>query len=135
MSLIQTFIGGAIATVVLNASLSLVLPEAIGIRINKISYDNGVVTQDRTVRSDTDFFAQWAATVVDAETGDVVPGCSGNGAAPYKPGDKVSKFLLGDWVGSQHCSADSLTPGRAYELRAVWSWGADSVSATAEFVR
>lgn len=135
MSFTQTVIGGGILAVALNAALSLVLPDPTGIVVHGLTYKNGLVTQDRTVlTNEAAFYAQWAAMVVDAQTGDVVPGCMGSGAAPYPSGRKAVTFSLANWTGNPHCTIDSLEPGRAYDLQAVWSWGDDSVSAKQEFI-
>lgn len=135
MSMANTMIGAAIVGVAMNAIVGAVLPAPTGIQVHGLTYQAGYVTQDRTVLVDGEaFYAQWAASVVDAETGDTVPECAGNGAAPYPPGRKAARFSLADWTGNEDCTVSVLEPGRRYVLRAVWSWGEKSVSASQEFV-
>lgn len=134
MSMTNTLIGLAIAGTAMNVIFGTVFPEPTGIKVHELQYSGGFVTQDRTVlTSGKAFYAQWAAMVVDAETGDAVPACSGNGAAPYTPGRKSVKMSLSDWTGNDDCTADMLETGRLYKLQAVWSWGDESVSASQEF--
>jgi hypothetical protein len=136
MSFTQTLIGMGAVGLVAQSLLSAVLPDATGIFVHSLSYDNGMVTQDRTVvTGQPSFYAQWAVNVVDAETGQMVPECAGNGAAPYREGRKSLTFTLSDWTGNDNCTPDVLIDGRKYELQAVWSWGDKNVSASQGFVK
>lgn len=136
MSFTQTLIGMGAVGLVAQTLLSAVLPDPTGLVVHGLTYADGYVTQDRTVlTTEPAFYAQWAASVVDVETGDTVPQCTGQGAAPYPPGRKAVTFSLSDWTGNPLCNPLGLVEGKTYALRAVWSWGENSVSASQEFVR
>jgi len=135
MSVGQLFIGAGIVGVALNVALNAVLPSAEGVIIHSLTYDAGYVLQDRTVMAESDFYANWAASVVDLETGAIVYPCEGSGAFGYQPGRKVAKLTLAEWVGNDACTEDVLVSGHEYELRAVWNWGGDTVAASGGFTR
>lgn len=123
MSLVQTGIGIAGAVLALNFAVSAILPEPVRIQVQALAYDNGVITQERTVRTENQaFYAQWAATVENADTGESVRWCEGSGANAYAAGHKVVTFTLPDWTGRKECTPESLPPGR-YVLSATWHWG------------
>ena len=123
MSVSQAMAGFAVAVAVGHIAVQAVLPAPAPIIIHGITYDAGMVLQDRTVQTDeAAFFAGWAATVVNAATGESLRWCEGSGAFPYKPGRMVIEFTLPEWTGRAECTPESLPPGEYY-LRGVWSWG------------
>lgn len=132
MSVSQTVVGIGVLTAVGTMFLQAVLPAPMPLTVNSLTYEAGIVSQDRTVVTDgTAFYAQWAAAVIDMSTGDIVPWCSGSGSFPYQPGHKVKQFPLAEWVGNANCTADSLNAG-TYFLRASWQWGATQTSRDSE---
>ena len=132
MSVSQTAIGIGVLTAVGTLFLQSVLPGPVPLTVNSLTYTAGLVYQDRTVITDgTAFYAQWSASVVDVDTGEVVPWCSGSGSFPYQPGHKIKEFPLADWVGNATCTPESLNPG-TYVLQAAWQWGADQTSKTSD---
>lgn len=122
MSMTQTLLGGGIFVAVGTAIIQAVSPAPDPIQIHSLKYNSGIVTQDRTVLSETPFYANWAAAVVDHETGEAV--CEGDGAFAYKPGRVEAKMSLSRWVG-QPC----LLPPGSYHLSASWYWGGNQVGA------
>lgn len=130
MSMSQALLGASIITAVGYAAINLVLSPLLPapITVHSLTYQSGIVSQDRTIVTDgTSFYAQWAAAVIDTATGEAVPWCTGSGSFPYQPGHKVKEFPLAEWVGNANCTADSLNPG-TYFLRASWQWGATQTS-------
>jgi hypothetical protein len=116
----QLAIGVTFLAALGTAGIRAVLPTPDGITVHQIAYENGMVTQDRSVTGKDDvFFAFWAANVTDATTGEIVPGCEGDGSFAYPVGRATPTMTLQRWVGSENCV---LTPG-TYELRGAWSWG------------
>lgn len=116
----QLAIGVTFLAALGTAGIRAVLPAVEGIAVHQISYQDGMVTQDRTVTGTHDvFMAFWAANVTDVNTGLVVPGCEGDGSFAYPVGRATPEMPLQRWVGSDGCV---LTPG-TYELRGAWSWG------------
>lgn len=132
MSMTQTIIGGTALVLALNWAVGAILPEPIPIDVISLSYADGMVTQERTITTDqTAFYAQWAATVENADTGDSIRWCEGSGANAYPPGHRAVVFTLADWTGNQRCTPESLPAGR-YALRASWRWGEHSTSRKSE---
>ena len=128
MSISDLGIGMAAVAAVVSTALQLVLPQPAPLVINNLTYADGIVTQDRTLNTDQPaFYAQWTATVENAETGESLRWCEGSGANGYPPGQKAVTFTLADWTGRATCTPDSLPPG-LYALRASWRWGAESTS-------
>ena len=106
---------------------SMVLAPA-PIEVHSLTYRDGIVIQDRTVTTDTDyFFAFWTAKIVQAESRIAVRHCQGDGSWPYSAGRIAAEIPLDEWVGSSSCTPDSLPPG-TYIPVASWSWGGDSTS-------
>ena len=125
----QLAVGMTAITAAATLALQSVLPNAPPITINSLRYDAGQVIQDRTIATDGQaFYAQWAVTVENAETGESLIWCEGNGANAYPPGTRAVVFSLQDWTGRDECTADSLPPG-VYALRGSWRWGEDWTSA------
>lgn len=121
MSLTHTITGLATLGVVAQLAIMTILPEPKPIEVHSLTYDSGVVTQDRTVRTYAPFFyASWSAKVTTL-SGDPVGGCEGGGSWNYEPGRIAFDMPLGEWVGSDQCQ---LQPGE-YRLVASWFWGAD----------
>ncbi len=116
----QTILGGAAMVAAATFAIQSIAPSTVGVHINALEYADGMVTQDRTVTGDGDvFFAFWAANVTDLSTGEVVPGCEGDGSFAYPVGRDKPTMTLQRWVGSEECT---LTAG-SYELRGAWLWG------------
>lgn len=116
----QLAIGVTFLAALGTAGVRAVLPAPEGITVHNLAYDNGMVTQDRTVSGSHDaFMAFWSANVTDVNTGLVVPGCEGDGSFAYPVGRAEPAMTLERWVGSTECK---LTAG-TYELRGAWSWG------------
>ena len=122
MALGTTFLAG-----VLHLGISAVVPKPPPIVINSLSYEAGMVVQDRTVNTPGKFTAVWEARVVSAITGLPVSGCEGRGDWDYSPGQRAAKMALTEWVGSKDCT---LAPGR-YQLFARYrsgNWSTDARS-------
>ena len=122
MSMTQTVLGGGIVLAVGTALIQAVAPAPAPITVHGLAFDSGFVLQDRTVHSDRPFYANWAAEVIDATTGETI--CEGNGAAVYSPGRSEVRLPLAKWVG-EPCM---LPPG-SYRISASWYWGVDQVGA------
>jgi len=132
MSMTQTLIGGGALVLALNFAVQAILPQPTPIVVHGLTYLDGAVIQERTISTDqTAFYAQWAVTVENADTGESLIWCEGNGANAYPPGHRVVQFTLADWTGRTTCTPESLPPGR-YALRASWRWGGDGTSAKSE---
>ena len=107
-----------------------ILPEPPPIEVHDLTYSGGVITQDRTISADGElFYADWAAEIVDAQTGVVV--CRGSGHFPYPVGRKAAEMTVDVWTGDVGCLA-RLDASREYFPRAVWFWGDDQTSHTGE---
>ena len=123
MSVLETIIGGAALTIVLNFTVGAILPDAPRIEVHSIRYAGGQITQDRTVNSDAEVFRMhWTAEILDEVTGDTVPWCQGSGDFAYQSGRRAKTMPLDVWVGNAKCTPESLPPGR-YEPLAVYEWG------------
>lgn len=132
MSMTQLGIGIAGLAAVGSLALQMMLPHPVPFVVNEIALVGGVVIQDRTVITDHPaFYAQWAATVEDADTGESLRQCEGSGANSYPPGRKAVHFTLDEWTGRPGCTLASLPPGR-YALRASWRWGETFTSSKSE---
>ena len=103
MSIGNTLIGGGLLAAMLQAAWVAVSPFPPPIVIHSLTYQDGMVIQDRTVKAATKFAAVWTAEIVDATTGAVVAGCSGGGAWDYVPGRKAVEMTVQEWVGSPTC--------------------------------
>jgi hypothetical protein len=129
MSVINTAVGGVGAVAIGTAVLQAVLPGPAPIVVHQLSYEAGIVTQDRTVTTNAPvFFAKWRAQVVNVATGDPLRRCTGGGTWNYKSGRAAYSMPLSQWVGSDACPASSLPEG-AYRLIATWSWGDEQTHA------
>lgn len=128
MSATQTVIGGGIFVTVASALIQLVAPDPAPIVLNSISYESGYVMQDRTVTTSEPFWASWAAQVINADTGEKVVGCFGEGSFAYEPGNKAARLPLQEWVGSDECSLSS----GSYYLAAAWYWGDSQLGAKSD---
>lgn len=129
MSMFNTVIGGAGLVVAATVALQSMLPGPPPFVVNSLNYEAGVVTQDRTITTSAPaFYAAWAATVENADTGESLHWCEGNGANAYPPGRRAVEFSLQDWTGNPLCTFASLPSGR-YALRASWAWGGQSTAA------
>lgn len=127
MSVTQTMFGGGILVVVGSAILQSILPGPSPIVVHSLSYENGFVTQDRTVSADDGvFFAQWRAEVVDVADDYPVANCSGSGSWNYPSGRSAPEMSLPVWTGNPLCDESQL-PDQFY-LRATWVWGDDQTS-------
>lgn len=128
MSATQLGVGIVFLSMIGSAALQVVLPEAQPFTINALTYSNGIVTQDRTIATDQPaFYAQWAVTVENVDTGDSLRQCEGFGANAYPPGRKAVSFTLPDWTGRPGCTLESIPAGR-YALRGSWRWGEHSAA-------
>ena len=108
-----------------------IIPPLPPITVHSLTYDAGVVHQERTVEVDPPavvFWAQWRAEVIDATTDAPVPGCVGSGSWNYEAGYKVVDIPIGEWVGQPITCTPDILPDRFY-LRASWYWGEDQTSA------
>ena len=126
----QTVIGGSIGGVFLSVAVGLFIPDPKPIEVHSLFFNGEKMLQDRTVTTDGEvFFARWEAKIVDAYSGDVIPGCKGGEPWNYTAGHKVADMTLEEWVGSEACTYESLEPG-AYKGIASWYWGTDQTSAS-----
>ena len=128
MSMTQTVIGGGVLFAVGSAILQVVLPAPAPITVHSLAFEYGFVIQDRTVTTSEPFWASWAAQVINADTGQKVDGCFGEGAFAYEPGNKVARLSLQEWVGSDDCSLSS----GSYYLAAAWYWGDSQLGAKSD---
>jgi hypothetical protein len=130
MSMTHTIAGAGVVGLLISAAIGVVLPKPTPITIHSLTIDDGgVVTQDRTVITQSDaFFATWSAAVMDMASGAPVEGCEGSGTFPYEPGRVAARMPLPRWVGSATCTFDALPPGQ-YQLRAAWYWGGSQTAA------
>jgi hypothetical protein len=127
MSATQLMLGAAPLIFLGTLALDVMTPAPPPIVVHDLHYDGGLIYQDRTVFGDGDpggFYAQWTARLIDASTGDTVPGCAGEGAWTYQPGRIVKPIPLAEWVGSDECAPP---PGQ-YVPIASWYWGYDQTS-------
>lgn len=127
MSATQLFLGAAPLIVIGTLALDVLTPDPLPIVVHDLHYDDGMIYQDRTVIDDGNpggFYAQWVARVVDARTGDTVPGCIGEGAWTYEPGRAIKPLPLTEWVGSADCAP----PPGDYIPVASWYWGYSQTS-------
>ncbi|MDJ0631057.1 MAG: hypothetical protein QNJ44_22555 [Rhodobacter sp.] len=125
---IASYVLGPLAGVVLAVGAAPFLVEPPAIEVHSLTFGGEMVTQDRTVASESEtFFARWRAEVVDVATGAAVPGCKGQGEWDYPAGRKAATMTLPRWVGSEACTAERL-PDQFY-LRATWIWGDDQTGA------
>lgn len=132
MSGVNTLIGVLAVAAIGSFGARVILPAPSPIQVHSIAMVEGRVMQSRTITVDGPaFYAQWAATVADAETGESLIWCEGSGANAYPPGSKEVAFTLEDWTGSERCTLDSLPPG-VYVLRASWQWGEKTTSKVSE---
>lgn len=132
MSGFNTIVGVLVFTVLGSVGARVILPAPAPIQVHYIEMTEGKVHQSRTITTDAPaFYAQWAATVADAETGESLIWCEGSGANAYPPGSKIVAFALEDWTGADQCTLESLPPGR-YVLRASWSWGDEGTAKVSE---
>lgn len=132
MSMVNTVLTGAVIWGVATVWLRMVLPEPVPFVVHSLAYSEGVVTQDRTITTDEPaFFAQWTATVENADTGQSLRRCEGSGANGYPPGRMAVSFTLEEWTGRDNCTVASLLPGH-YTLRATWRWGEESTAMKSE---
>lgn len=127
MSFTHTSIGIAAIVAVGTALIQTIAPETKHITVHEITYDAGMVTQSRTVRTDDGgpFFAEWRAEVIDAETGEPVDACSGSGSWNYNAGHADVSMTLSRWTGTE-CTKHDLPA--SFSLRATWRWGSDQTS-------
>lgn len=131
MSFVHTFVGSSFLVLVGSGILQAVLPGPAPIIIHDLEYENGHVTQKRTVTSkDGVFFAQWRAEVVDYETNAPVIACTGAGSWNYSAGYAEPVFTLADWTGNPACDVDDLPT--SFYLRATWRWGDDQTSKSSD---
>jgi hypothetical protein len=95
------------------------------IEVHSLNYDAGVIHQDRTITTDSEFFpAEWRATIISAETFLPVAGCTGRGFWNYTEGNRVAELALPVWVGQDGCTREYLQMigGEFYPV-ASWHWG------------
>jgi len=122
MHFTHTMVAFSFVALAANAVVEVVLPDPPPpppIVINALSYDAGLVVQDRTVNWPKIFHASWESRVIDVKSGMIVDGCSGDGKWDYAPGSKVASIPLAEWVGSASCK---LEPGQ-YQLFAKYKTG------------
>lgn len=103
MSMTQTVAGSAILVAAMQMVWTAAAPPVAPIVVHSIAYEDGFITQDRTVSATAKFTAVWNAEIVDAETGAVVPNCSGGGSWDYEAGHRAIKMTLQEWVGNPDC--------------------------------
>ena len=132
MSATHMVVGSSVVAAAVVGVLGLVLPEPQPITVHSISYEDGIVSQDRTVVAEGEaFYASWAAAVMRAEDDTPIAWCNGSGSWPYPTGRRKAAIDLPEWVGSEECTPDSLPPGEYY-LKAAWYWGNNQTSARSE---
>lgn len=127
MSFLQTATGGGFLILVGSVTLQSLLPGPAPIVVHDLVYEDGQVTQKRTVTAPDDvFFAQWRAEVVNYETNAPVIACTGSGSWNYSAGYAEPHLSLADWTGNPLCDVDDLP--NSFYLRATWRWGNDQTS-------
>ena len=112
-----------------------ILPDPQPIRVHSLTYDDGMVTQSRTISPPSGQRAvamTWVAEVYDAVTGVDVAGCHGTGANVYQAGTASASYSLAAWTGNANCTIDRFVPGRLYVLQAAWFTGGQTVMAESE---
>jgi hypothetical protein len=128
MSFTHTLVGVVALSAIGTLAANLVLPPPPLIVINSLQYDNGMITQDRTVNSDAEVvFMEWRAEIVDVRSGEPVPECQGQGTWNYASGRKVARMTLARWTGNDDCAASALTSPEGYFPRATYTWGENQV--------
>ena len=134
MSYTNLAIGGAVVGLILQATVSSILPETKPIIVHDIFYADGLMYQDRTVTTDGGFFpAQWKAFIVDADTNKAVEECSGEGFWPYEAGRINVDMTLARWTGDDRCTVEFLRDlGGCFYPVASWYWGNDFTRAEGE---
>lgn len=113
-------------------ALTSVLPDPQPIVVHSLTYDAGMIIQDRTVTAEDQFFpAQWRAYIFDASTDKPIEECSGSGFWPYEAGRQSIPMSLQRWTGNTACTVDFLRSygGEFYPV-ASWHWGNDFEKAT-----
>lgn len=129
MSATQSILtGGGVAAVFSFIASSFVTPPPI--EVHSLTYDRGVIVQERTINTNGPWLAIWDAQIMDVSTGKAVPGCAGSGVWQYPPGDLVARVPLAEWVGAP-CK---LGPGE-YQPIAIFRAGEfKTVARGSEFV-
>lgn len=125
MHITQTLVGGAVLGGMLTGLFSFVAPAPAPIVVHSLKYEDGVITQDRTVTTGAPWLATWKAEIVEYSTGDVVRGCKGDGVWTYTAGRISPSFSLQEWVGSLSCE---LQPGTYFPRVTYWG-GTDKIVA------
>lgn len=128
MSFSHTLVGVVALSAIGTMAANLVLPPVPLIVINSLNYENGMITQDRTINTDADVaFMEWRAEIVDVKTGEPVPECQGQGTWNYTAGRKAIPMTLARWTGNDNCTASVLTSPEGYYPRATYTWGENQV--------
>ena len=128
MSLTHTVAGVGVIAGGLVALTGLVIPEVPPIEVHALQYEAGVIHQDRTVTTESEyFFASWRAEIKD-QSGLIV--CEGGGTWNYTAGQFVAAIPLDVWVGDEGC-LERLTAG-PYTPIASWFWGSDQTTHVGE---
>ena len=126
---VQTTIGTAVLGPALAVAAGIFLPEPPAITVHSLTYENGIVHQERTIIADAPaFHADWSARVQDQ---DGVTVCEGNGSWAYATGYAVFDIPIDDWVGDPGC-LDRLSANHQYRLIAAWNWGDNQTSQVSE---
>lgn len=91
------------------------------IQFRSLTYANGLVTVDRTVKADGSILAATKlAEVIAVETGERV--CQGTAEITLNEGHRIGQVSLSEWSGDDNCNPLKLPPGK-YQLRAVYVVG------------
>lgn len=127
MSTAQLVVGVVAASAMAQGLVSLALPDVSPIEVHSVEYNNGIVTQSRTVTAEGDFFpAEWRAKIYSASTNIPVDGCDGSGFWNYTTGYLDAPIPLHEWVGSDICTPEYLRSiGGEFYPMASWHWGND----------
>ena len=115
----QFTIGTGALVLAMQGIWAVIGPTPPPIIVHSITYDAGMITQDRTITTAGPFKVVWEAAIIDAKTGRIVTGCSGSGAWDYPPGSLSPSFPVAEWVGNDACD---LSPG-VYVPMATYSAG------------
>ncbi len=110
-------VGGGVA-LAMSLVLSPLMPQP-PIVIHSLTYDDGVVIQDRTVTTDGPWTGVWSADIIDTTTGEVAPNCHGEGVWDYAPGRKTPNIPFKEGVGNLLCEL----PEGEYQLVAIYRAG------------
>lgn len=135
MSITQAGIGIAIVASAIVVLADSIIPISAPITVASIKYADGMITVDRTIpESQGTTYMRRSSELLDAKTGERVPGCSGIADINYPAGHVVRTVPLAQFIGSPDCTPAKLPPG-IYTPQAVYVAGEQQVVAVGETFR